>query len=57
MAEHDDNDWTGVPDDVDELLARMREAGLQIEHSFFGTIHQRSDKRPDGWTPDELGTV
>ncbi len=46
-----------IPDDPEILLARMREEGLPVVHSFFGTIHYRSEQRPDGYTTEELDQI
>lgn len=37
-----------------EILALMRREGLEPSFSMFATIHHRSERRPHGWTGDEL---
>jgi hypothetical protein len=44
MTEREDDDWTGVPDDVDELLERMRAASLPIEHTLYASIHDTEEE-------------
>lgn len=44
-------------EDVTALLQRMRDEGLPVEHSFFATIHHKSEHRPDGYTPDDLDQI
>lgn len=41
----------------DEVLALMEGEGLEVVHSFFATIHHRSESRPDGYTGDELDEI
>ncbi|MDZ4689690.1 hypothetical protein [Terricaulis sp.] len=41
----------------DQLLKLMRKEGLPVEHSFFATIHHRSDERPDGYTEGDLNEI
>lgn len=41
----------------DEVLALMRREGLHVEHSFFATIHVRSDERPNGYTEDDMDKI
>lgn len=41
----------------DEVLALMEREGLEVVHSFFATIHHRSENRPDGYTGDELDEI
>jgi len=37
-----------------EILDVMRREGIPIVTSMFATIHHRSERRPDGWTGEEL---
>jgi len=46
-----------IPDDPETLLAQMREEGLPVVHTFFGTIHHRSEQRPDGYTNEQLDQI
>lgn len=41
----------------DEVLALMEREGLEVVHSFFATIHHRSEIRPDGYTGGELDEI
>lgn len=41
----------------EQVLELMRKEGLPVVHSFFATIHHRSDVRPDGFTDDDLNEI
>lgn len=41
----------------DEVLDVMEREGIQVVHSFFATIHHRSDQRPDGYDADDLDEI
>lgn len=51
------NEERKVPETTEELLQKMREEGLPVEHTLFATIHHRSEQRPDGYTVEELDDI
>lgn len=52
-----------MTDDQIDLLAKedaaalLRREGIEVCHTLFGTIHFRSERRPDGYTEDDLNEI
>lgn len=40
-----------------EVLDIMERERIQVVHSLFATIHQRSDERTDGYGEDDLDEI
>jgi hypothetical protein len=43
--------------DVQDLLDKLREHGLPVEHSLFATIHHKSEERPEGFSEQDLDEI